>query len=60
MALTRALNQEWQQTKECWRDAKCEEFERKYIQELMTGVDRAVTVIEQLDKVITKIRKDCE
>ena len=60
MALTRVLVQEWNQTKECWRDAKCEEFERKYIQELTTGVDRAVSVIEQLDKLITKIRKDCE
>jgi hypothetical protein len=60
MALTRALVQEWNQTKECWRDAKCEEFERRYIQELTAGVDRAVTVIDQLDKLITKIRKDCE
>jgi hypothetical protein len=60
MALTRALSQEWQRTKECWKDAKCEEFERKYVQELTTGVDRAVTVMEQLDKLMTKIRKDCE
>jgi len=59
-ALTKALMSQWQQTKECWKDAKCEEFERKYIQELTAGVDRAVTVIEQLDKLITKIRKDCE
>ncbi|HYV31007.1 MAG TPA: hypothetical protein VEO53_07880 [Candidatus Binatia bacterium] len=59
-ALTKALSSQWQQTKECWKDAKCEEFERKYIQELTAGVDRAVTVIEQLDKLITKIRKDCE
>ena len=60
MALTRVLVQEWNQTKECWRDAKCEEFERKYIQELTAGVDRAVAVIEQLDKLIAKIRRDCE
>lgn len=60
MALTRALVQEWKQTKECWRDAKADEFERKYIQELTAGVDRTVAVIEQLDKLILKIRKDCE
>jgi hypothetical protein len=52
--------QEWNQTRECWRDAKCEEFERKYIQELTTGVDRSVSVVEQLDKLLMKIRKDCE
>ena len=59
-ALTKALSSQSQQTKECWKDPKCEEFERKYIQELTAGVDRAVTVIEQLDKLITKIRKDYE
>jgi hypothetical protein len=26
----------------------------------MASVDKAVTVIEQLDKLIDKIRKDCE
>ena len=60
VALTKALSQQWQQTKDCWKDAKCEEFERKYMQELMASVDRAVTVMGQLDKLVTKIRKDCE
>ena len=30
------------------------------MEELLASVDRAVTVIEQLDKLITKIRSDCE
>ena len=30
------------------------------MEELLASVDRAVTVIEQLDKLISKIRKDCE
>lgn len=30
------------------------------MEELLASVDRAVTVIEQLDKLATKIRKDCE
>ena len=60
VALTKALSQQWQQTRDCWKDAKCEEFDRKYMQELLAGVDRTVTVIEQLDKLVTKIRKDCE
>lgn len=58
--ITRELWNQWQQTKECWQDAKSEEFERKYLEELVSGVDKAVSVIEQLDKLITKIRKDCE
>ena len=32
----------------------------KYMEELLASVDRTVTVIEQLDKLLTKIRKDCE
>ncbi|HVM46630.1 MAG TPA: hypothetical protein VMU04_01315 [Candidatus Acidoferrum sp.] len=59
-AITRELWAQWQQTKSCWRDERAQEFERKYIEELVTSVDRTVTVIDQLDKLLTKIRKDCE
>ncbi len=58
--LTQQLSRQWQETKDYWRDAKCQEFERKYMEELTAGVDMAVTVIEQLDKLLAKIRKDCE
>jgi hypothetical protein len=60
MALTRALSAQWQQTKESWQDAKAHEFERAYMDELFAGVDKAVTVMEQVDKLVTKIRSDCE
>jgi len=60
MAVTRELSAQWQQTKEYWRDAKAQEFERQYVQELLAGVDRAVTVMEQLDQLVAKIRHDCE
>ncbi len=59
-ALTRELRLQWQQTRQSWDDAKSREFEQKYLQELFAGVDKAVTVIEQLDKLISKIKRDCE
>jgi hypothetical protein len=59
-ATTKELWRQWQQTKEYWRDAKSQEFERKYLEELLASVDKTVTVIEQLDKLMAKIRKDCE
>jgi len=59
-ALTKDLRIRWQQTREHWVDAKSLEFEHKYLDELFASVDRAVMVIEQLDKVILKIKKDCE
>ncbi|HOC55353.1 MAG TPA: hypothetical protein PKI20_07015 [Verrucomicrobiota bacterium] len=58
--ITKELRAEWLDTKSCWRDAQCEEFEHRYMEELFASVDRAVTVMEQLDKLLTKIKQDCE
>jgi len=59
-AITRGLRLQWLQTKDSWDDAKSREFEQKYLQELFAAVDRSVAVIDELDMLITKIRKDCE
>lgn len=59
-ALTKELYVQWQQTKQYWNDARSQEFERKYLQELFSSVDKSVTIIEQLDKLVAKIKKDCE
>ena len=58
--LTKEISVKWRQTREFWKDAKSAEFERKYMDELQGSVDNAVTVIDKLDKLITKVRKDCE
>ena len=59
-AITKELRAQWQRTRDSWSDAKSTEFERKYLDELFSSVDRAVSVIDQLDKLIAKIKKDCE
>ena len=59
-AITKELWLQWQQTKEYWRDEKAEEFEKKYLEELVASVSKAVGVIEELDKLTNKIRRDCE
>jgi thymidylate synthase len=59
-AITRELWSQWQQTREYWRDAKSTEFERQYLLELRSSVDSTVGVIEKLDKLLTKIKHDCE
>jgi hypothetical protein len=59
-ALTKDLRLRWSQTRDYWTDAKCQEFDQKYMQELFGSVDKAVGVIDKLDKLIGKIRKDCE
>jgi hypothetical protein len=59
-ALTRELALQWDETKNCWRDAKSLEFERRYLQELLACVDRTVMVIEKLDELLKKVRNECE
>ncbi|MDA1276213.1 MAG: hypothetical protein O2960_19535 [Verrucomicrobia bacterium] len=58
--ITRELSNNWLRTKEQWKDAKSKEFEHDYMDELFACVDKAGPVIEQLDKLVTRIRKECE
>ncbi len=58
--LTKELLMHWYETKEYWRDTKSEEFESKYLLELKASVEKTVTVIEQLDKLVGRIKRDCE
>jgi hypothetical protein len=60
MAATKDLWLRWGETKEHWQDAKSGEFEQRYLLELQSGVDRALPVFADLDKLISKIRSDCE
>ena len=60
MAITKDLSIHWEQTKERWQDSKSLEFEKKYMEEIEDSVDSAVTVIDQLEKLINQIRSDCE
>ncbi len=57
---SKELALKWQETKNCWRDAKSAEFERKYLQELFVGVNKAVAVMGKLDELLNKVRSDCE
>jgi hypothetical protein len=59
-AITRELWVQWQQTRQSWADDKSREFEQKYLEELVQSVDKSVAVIEQLDKLLTRIKRDCE
>jgi hypothetical protein len=59
-AVTKVLSSQWQQTKESWKDAKAQEFERQYLDELFTSVDKAVGIMDQVEKLVAKIRSDCE
>lgn len=58
--LTRDISLQWEETKNYWRDAKSDEFERKFMVELSGHVNRATLVLEQLEELLKKVRSDCE
>jgi hypothetical protein len=59
-SLTKGLATRWDETRNYWKDAKSLEFEQRYMTELFANVDKAITVLEQLDEILAKVRKDCE
>lgn len=58
--LTNDLRAEWDRTKHHWNDAKSLEFEHRFMSELIPAVNQAITTIESLELVLTKLRNDCE
>jgi thymidylate synthase len=59
-SVTQELFNRWRETQQHWRDSKAQEFDRLYMEELNSSVNAASGVIDQLDKIIAKIKKDCE
>ncbi|MBL49415.1 MAG: hypothetical protein CMP28_10745 [Roseibacillus sp.] len=57
---TKTLLQSWDQVKTSWRDSRQREFEKDYMETLPDDISSAIRVIEELDKIITKARRDCE
>lgn len=60
MSLTKELQVEWLNTKQYWNDAKSLEFEKRYLSELVAAVNHALTNIDTLERLLAKIRTDCE
>ena len=58
--LTKDLLFNWDETRAAWRDAKAQEFEQKYLEELRLRVEKAAAGISKLDELLTKVRTDCE
>ena len=60
IGISRELQKEWQDTQSVWMDRKSKEFDRDYMQPLMDAVDNASHVMEDLDKLLRKLKEDCE
>lgn len=60
LGLTKELAADWAATKDHWSDAKSMEFEKRFLDDLMTGVNAAMTNIDTLERALNKVRDDCE
>ncbi len=58
--LTRELLAAWGETRQDWRDEKAVEFEKRFLDELNTSVNAAVTNIDSLERILKQIHTDCD
>jgi len=54
------LSIEWDHARAHWRDVKSHEFEETYLEDLPNQVTKALSVMEEIDALLSKIRSDCE
>lgn len=60
ITLTTDLSRRWSETREQWQDMKSAEFEREYLAELFGAVPRSATMFDDLEKILERVRRDCE
>jgi len=58
--LSKDLNHTWKETENQWRDQKRAEFDETYMRPLFDSIENAVVAMEDLDKILKKLREDCE
>jgi hypothetical protein len=58
--LTRELLRNWDEAKGSWRDAKAQEFEAQFMNELGLQAEKTGAVLEKLDELLNRVRIDCE
>ena len=54
------LSIKWQEAKAHWRDVKSQQFEREYLEDLPDHAQRTMSVMQEIDILLKKIRSDCE
>ncbi len=60
VASGKQLKISWEQTKQFWQDSKSRDFEERYLLPLFQELDRSGSLLEELDRALYQIRKDCE
>jgi len=59
-AISKELALRWSETTNDWNDTKAQEFERRYLSDLLARVEKTVAVVEKLEQILSTVRSDCE
>jgi len=59
-ALTKDLAARWRETREDWRDDRAREFEQRYMDDLLSSVTTTLNSLDNLERILNRIRDDCE
>jgi hypothetical protein len=54
------LTLKWGEAKVHWHDIKAQQFEREYLEDLPDHVQRTMSVMQEIDVLLKKVRQDCE
>jgi hypothetical protein len=54
------LNLKWGETKAHWHDFKTQQFEHDYLEEIPDHVQRTMSVMQEIDALIKRVRSECE
>ena len=61
--LSKALKQldnQWQETKVLWDDPRSREFEQRFLAPLELDLRQAVSAMDQMAMLLSRIRSECE
>jgi hypothetical protein len=58
--LLRQLLIAWEQTQTTWTDQQAREFHQRYLVELIAEVEKSIAALDQLEKVVHRMKDDCE
>lgn len=56
----KSLNAEWEITRAAWNDEKGREFEEQFLADLPRQIDRTAEALKEIDKILGKVKRDCE
>ncbi len=58
--LAKQLVLEWEQARSVWNDEQAREFHQRYMVDLVAEIEKTVTALNTLEKLIQQMKDACE